>query len=192
MRKTDDNNFILTAYRGQLLTGDSSFAKILVIDSIGIIKMQKKISSPDWVIFNSLLTLANGDMIFAGDADFIVSGGRDDIYIIRTDSLLNYPPNIIGINLISTEIPVQFVLHQNFPNPFNPSTKIKFELPSGVLIQLKIYDILGREVRVLVNKFLNAGIYEVEFDGSNVASGIYFYSLETGGFKDTKKMILTK
>jgi hypothetical protein len=192
MKKTNDNNFILTSQRLQLMINDSSYAKIFVTDSVGIVKREKNISSPDEVVFNSLITLSNGDIIFAGEADFIAPGGRDDIYIIRTDSLLNYPPNIIGINLISTEIPVKFVLHQNFPNPFNPSSKIKFELPSAGLTQIKIFDILGREVQVLVNKYLNAGIYEVEFDASNLASGIYFYSMETNGFKETKKMILTK
>jgi hypothetical protein len=92
----------------------------------------------------------------------------------------------------SNEIPTETRLLQNYPNPFNPSTKIKFELPSGGLTQLKIYDVLGREILILVNEDLSSGIYEVEFDGSKFASGMYFYSLETKDFKEVKKMVLIK
>jgi hypothetical protein len=104
---------------------------------------------------------------------------------------------LVGIHSISKKIPEQFKLYQNYPNPFNPSTKIKFDIsPSrgarGVTTRLIIYDILGREIAVLVNANLNPGTYEVEFDGSNHPSGIYFYRLTAGEYNECKKMVLIK
>lgn len=96
------------------------------------------------------------------------------------------------INIVSNSIPDKFTLNQNYPNPFNPNTVIKYQLLSGGDITLKVYDVLGNETVTLVNKKQNAGSYEVEFDGSRLSSGIYFYTLEAGGFISTRKMILLK
>jgi ligand-binding sensor domain-containing protein len=85
-----------------------------------------------------------------------------------------------------------FSLSQNYPNPFNPSTVISYQLPVIGFVTLKVYDILGREVATLVNEEKPAGEYEVEFDGSNLTCGIYFYQLKAGEFAETKKMILLK
>jgi len=103
--------------------------------------------------------------------------------------------NLIENNNIST-----FSLSQNYPNPFNPSTKIKFTVPSVIasgvkqseLVTLNVYDILGREVSTLVNEEKPAGEYEVEFNGRDLPSGIYFYKLKAGKYIQTKKMILLK
>ena len=107
--------------------------------------------------------------------------------------------NPIGIKPISESIPNSFSLSQNYPNPFNPTTKIKFSIPSiqsplyeRGFVTLKIYDLLGREVATLVNEKLQPGIYEVEWNGSNNASGVYFYSLKTDNFSQTKKLVLLK
>ncbi|HEX9739434.1 MAG TPA: T9SS type A sorting domain-containing protein, partial [Ignavibacteriaceae bacterium] len=101
---------------------------------------------------------------------------------------------------ITIGIPDKFVLYQNYPNPFNPVTKIKYSIPNVIasetkqsqLTTIKIYDVLGREVAVLVNEFKPPGVYEVEFDGSNLSSGVYFYTLTSGSFTDTKKLIFIK
>lgn len=105
--------------------------------------------------------------------------------------------NALGINLISSEIPSQFSLHQNYPNPFNPVTKIRFDIPDLVsggdrFVKLIIYDLLGREIVTLVNEQLKPGTYEVDWDGSGFASGVYFYSLVTPDFVETKRMVLLK
>ena len=100
--------------------------------------------------------------------------------------------DIINIHQISNQIPEKFTLHQNYPNPFNPTTIIKFDIPKNVKVSLKVYDILGKEVANLVNSDLNAGIYEYTFEGTGLTSGIYFYTLSTGDFKQTKKMLLVK
>jgi hypothetical protein len=85
-----------------------------------------------------------------------------------------------------------FQLMQNYPNPFNPSTKIQYAISSRQLVILKVYDMLGREVATLVNENQKAGNYEVEFNGSNLASGIYFYRLKDGNYISTKKLVLLK
>lgn len=92
------------------------------------------------------------------------------------------------------EYPADFALFQNYPNPFNPNTKISFVIPSGVegLNTIKVYDLLGREVASLLNNPLPAGNYEIEFDASNLPSGVYFYKFSAGGFSETKKMMLMK
>jgi hypothetical protein len=89
-------------------------------------------------------------------------------------------------------IPNQFALSQNYPNPFNPETTIKYALPRDVKVVIKIYDILGREVSTLVNEFKKAGYYEVKFNGSNFASGVYFYRIEAQEYVVSKKMVLIK
>lgn len=86
----------------------------------------------------------------------------------------------------------QFSLSQNYPNPFNPSTKISYVIPQQGLVTLKIFDILGREVKTLVNEVQSAGQKEIEFNAENLTTGIYFYTITAGDFKDTKKMILVK
>jgi len=89
-------------------------------------------------------------------------------------------------------IPTDFVLHQNFPNPFNPSTTISFSIPSEGFVTLKVYDVIGREIKTLVNEKRAVGKYEIHFDASQFTSGIYFYKLKSGNYIQTKKMILLK
>ncbi|MEO8512143.1 MAG: T9SS type A sorting domain-containing protein, partial [Ignavibacteria bacterium] len=104
--------------------------------------------------------------------------------------VITYNCPVGGIQTI--EIPNYYSLSQNYPNPFNPSTSIKFTMPQGDNVKLVIFDILGREVKTLVNEFRNAGSYEVNFDASSLSSGAYFYRLEAGEFTQTKKMLLVK
>ena len=86
----------------------------------------------------------------------------------------------------------QFELYQNYPNPFNPTTKIKYQIPSEEKVLLKIYDVLGREVKTLVNEIRSAGVHEIEFNASSLASGIYFYRISAGNYSDIKKIVLLK
>ncbi len=104
--------------------------------------------------------------------------------------IVTYQCPVGGIQTI--EIPSFYSLSQNYPNPFNPSTSIKFTMPKGDNVKLVVFDILGREVKTLVNEFKNSGSYEVNFDASTLSSGVYFYRLEAGEFTDTKRMLLVK
>ena len=104
---------------------------------------------------------------------------------------------ITDVENLSDILPSDFYLEQNYPNPFNPTTKIKYSIPSSNhFVTLRIHDVLGREVATLVNEDKQPGFYEVEFNGSNFNSGIYFYSIEvnnnTETYKNVKKMILLK
>jgi photosystem II stability/assembly factor-like uncharacterized protein len=103
---------------------------------------------------------------------------------------------ITGIKKITETIPSNFILYQNYPNPFNPSTNIKFSLPPYKRVKgdvtLKLYNILGGEIALLVNEQFNPGTYEIKWDASGYPTGIYFYKLSTENFSETKKMILIK
>jgi hypothetical protein len=99
---------------------------------------------------------------------------------------------ITSVEPPTSESPREFLLSQNYPNPFNPSTTIRFELPKASQVTLTVYDVLGREVSVLVNERRDAGDYEVKFDGSNLASGVYFYRLQAGSYVNAKKLLLLR
>ncbi len=93
----------------------------------------------------------------------------------------------------NSEIPEKFILHQNYPNPFNPTTTIEYELPAATKVELTVYDIMGRKVKTLVNARQPAGTYRVQFDGSQLSSGVYVYRLKTGqGMVLSRKMMLLK
>jgi len=98
----------------------------------------------------------------------------------------------IGIQPISAQIPKSFNLYQNYPNPFNPETVIKFDIPKDQRVKIIIYDITGREVNKLLDEEIKAGTYNVRWNGSNYASGVYFYRIETGSYTLTKKMLMVK
>ncbi len=88
--------------------------------------------------------------------------------------------------------PLSYSLKQNYPNPFNPSTNIKYSVPENVFVKLTVYNLVGEEVSILVNKTVEAGFYEATFDAANLPSGTYFYKLQAGSFVETKKMILLR
>ncbi|RPI12686.1 MAG: T9SS C-terminal target domain-containing protein [Ignavibacteriae bacterium] len=103
------------------------------------------------------------------------------------------PDEPIGIQPMSNEIPNEFILFQNYPNPFNPATTIKYQVRTSSLINLSVFDIIGREVAALVNENLKPGTYSISFDGSNLSSGVYYYRLTSDGVMiDTKKMVMIK
>ncbi|MDF1611795.1 T9SS type A sorting domain-containing protein [Stygiobacter electus] len=101
--------------------------------------------------------------------------------------------NDIPLDIVDNqEFPTNYNLFQNYPNPFNPTTKIKYSIPNSEKVLLKVYDVLGREVETLLNEYENAGTYEIEFNGSNLTSGIYFYKITSGNYSETRKMILLR
>jgi hypothetical protein len=116
-----------------------------------------------------------------------VSGGTLSSWGIQ----INNSP-VIGIQSVSAEVPERFSLGQNYPNPFNPKTNIGLRIAGFGFVSLKVFDVSGKEVAVLVNEELNAGVYNVDFDASNLSSGTYFYKMETGGFSEVKKMVVVK
>lgn len=105
---------------------------------------------------------------------------------LKAGSVVSVKDNLNGSTLSS------FTLYQNYPNPFNPTTKIGFRIADFGFVSLKVYDVLGNEIGTLINEEKSAGIYEVNFDASRLPSGLYFYTLNAGGFSETKKMILLR
>jgi hypothetical protein len=98
------------------------------------------------------------------------------------------PTSIRELDLIADK----FELSQNYPNPFNPTTNVAFTIPMSGLVSLKVYNVLGEEVTTLINQEMKKGSYQVDFNASNISSGVYFYTLKVGNFNATKKMLLLK
>ena len=120
---------------------------------------------------------------------FVQSAGSKTVHQSETISYNDL--TITGIeNEMST--PNKFSLDQNYPNPFNPSTKISWQLPVSGVVIIKVYDVLGKEIATIINEDLPAGKYELEYNASNLPSGIYFYSLSSNDYTESKKMILLK
>jgi len=108
----------------------------------------------------------------------------------RTYQLVVSP--LVGISENENTTPVKYALEQNYPNPFNPVTKINYSVEKAGFVKLTVFDVTGREVKSLVNGNVNAGSYSIEFDAAKLNSGMYFYKLEAGDFKEVRKMILIK
>ncbi len=136
-----------------------------------------------WVRFDGMFSFTNPD----GFTEHLWTFEAKAYYSTTTD-----------VNDKSKALPAQFELAQNYPNPFNPSTTIKYSIPRSTeyfsvqQTTLKVYDILGREVATLVNKEQKPGNYEIKFNADDLGSGIYFYRLQSGGFTQSRKMILLK
>jgi hypothetical protein len=113
-----------------------------------------------------------------------------------TQTFTLHVSNTITNVKLNNNLPTTFSLFQNFPNPFNPSTTINYQIPKVGFVTLKVYDVLGREVALLVNEEKPAGSYRVNFDASSVkgelSSGIYFYRISVGNYSSVKKMVLLK
>jgi hypothetical protein len=146
--------------------------------------------------FGVIGEVASTDSVFI---DTSTSAGTPYFYrlsVTMKDSseLQSYPIMLIPVatSVGPLNVAVEFELFDNYPNPFNPSTTIKFELPTSAHVSLTVFDILGREVSVLVNERRDAGVYEVKFDGSALASGVYFYRIQAGSFVETKRLLLLK
>lgn len=134
-----------------------------------------------------LIFTENSSRAFAHDLKI-----DENILFIATNSYglyeLQIPTSIIEV----TELVTSYQLHQNYPNPFNPTTKIKFSIPESEVVQIKVYDVLGKEMQTLLIEYKQSGSYEVKFDASSLPSGVYFYRLISGSYSETKKMILLR
>jgi hypothetical protein len=134
---------------------------------------------------------AGYSMALNSSGDVFVTGAHADT--LRGSFLtIKYIQTGTGLDGTASDIPEKYSLSQNYPNPFNPTTKIIFRLPDNAMTKLMIFDLLGREVKILINSELIAGYHEVEFNAGNLPSGIYFYRIQADGFTQTKKMILMK
>jgi photosystem II stability/assembly factor-like uncharacterized protein len=158
------------------VAGDSLFTLLLINDS--------SLTSPYYSFQQGIL--------LNGRKYFWRVRGKNAAGIGPYSEAWNFTTAPVGIQQISGEVPDKFSLEQNYPNPFNPVTNIKFSVAKAGTVTLRIYDITGRLTAELLNEHKNPGIYIADFNASNLASGVYFYRMETERFTDIKKMILVK
>ncbi|MBS4028269.1 MAG: T9SS type A sorting domain-containing protein [Ignavibacteriales bacterium] len=182
--QTSDGGYIITGFTNSYGVGDEDI-HLIKTDGNGNLQWTKIFGEIDNDWGNSVQQTTDGGYIIAG-------GTNSEIYLIKTT------PDVVGVREANNNIAIMFSLSQNYPNPFNPTTMIQFEIPLtpfkiGGIVSLKIYNIYGQEVATLIhNRLMDEGKHEVEFDASNLESGMYFYRLEASGFVETKKLVLTK
>ena len=128
--------------------------------------------------------------------DFDLTGRTQD-NICYFDNISFSPSNSVGVDNRSETLPQGFALEQNFPNPFNPFTTLRYDLPEDALVNITIYDMMGRQVKTLINGLQTPGYKTVQWDATNdknrtVSAGLYLYTIEAGEFRQTKKMVLMK
>lgn len=161
--------------------------------------------NPNWEIFNlnKQLSTYSSDVdldwflqshVRLKSSEIIKIGGSIwvDATVAPTNRCDIFDPNITSVKNNNPIINDNYVLFQNYPNPFNPTTTISFSIPKEGKVELAVYDLLGRKVAELINKTLSAGKYNVNFDGSTLASGMYIYKITAGSFTKSKKMLLLK
>ena len=155
------------------------------------------ISSPEWIKFNNntvvienLASSLSENALFTFSADGLVNSDEEGTitFTVKTTEEQSWQKMF----KVQPVLPDKFELFQNYPNPFNPATSIKFSLPKDNFVTLRVFNILGETVKLLVNEEQKAGIHNVEFNASSLASGVYFYSIDAGDFKSVKKMMLMK
>jgi hypothetical protein len=147
-----------------------------------------------WYFSNSgLPTRRNPFLFYSPEVDALVVCGSYLFAGIRGGGLWYLPlSEVTSIDILNTEIPMNYTLSQNYPNPFNPSTTISFTLPSRSFVAFKIFDLLGREVATIVSEALSAGTYTRRWNADGLSSGVYFYRLQAGTFIETKKLVLLR
>jgi len=182
--QTSDGGYIFT---GQLYI--STFVEdlwILKTDADGNMLWSKNYGGIFYSQGRCINKTSDGSLIITGEYYNEVTNNYD-IW------LLNFDPEITGVeNDVQAQIPTTTILEQNFPNPFNPVTEIRYSVPQRSYVEIKVYDILGKQVTILLNEEKPAGTYELNWYAQNFPGGVYFYQLKAGSFLDTKKMILLK
>lgn len=174
-------------------------------DSASVFLTRSTDGGDSWIEFEIANTtfkpkpIAGGSSNYQGDHIALISSGNNLNAFWMADYTGIYQiwsvvidDNLLGVKEQTDEPVISFSLSQNFPNPFNPSTSIKYSIAEETPVSLKVYDSLGREVRTLVNKMHSAGNYEINFEPADISSGIYFYTLRAGKFQQTKKMLYLK
>jgi hypothetical protein len=185
IRQTHDGGYIIAGMTSSFgaINGDMYLVRI---DAQGDTLWTLVYGGPDYELVASLNLCNDGGYIIAGG---IMGEDYADAWLVKTgpDTSTTHAPSIEWVSH-----PTKFTLHPAYPNPFNPSTRLTFDIPIASQVNLSIYDILGRQVTTLINGWQNPGTHEIMFSGSNLSSGIYFYRLQAGDFNAIQKMVLVK
>jgi len=183
VQQTPDGGYICVGYTGKKYSPTDLW--LIRTDSNGDTVWTKTIGGSIDEKGYCVKNTSGGGYIITGSKQ-PVGGGNPDVWLIKID---------IDLSPIDTESQIfvhNYQLNQNYPNPFNPCTTIEFNLPKSEFTTLKVYNILGKEVSSIVSKKLNQGNHTYQFEGKNLASGIYYYQLVAGDFRQVKKMILLR
>lgn len=139
----------------------------------------------NWTSINTGLTNLKIQSLFLDTNGSLYAGTPQGLFKTLTST-------VTGVQNVQSSTPQNYSLSQNYPNPFNPTTTIEYSIPKTSFVTLKVYDVLGREVAVLVNQEKNPGLYKITFDGGSLSSGVYFYRIKTGEFISSKKLLFLK
>jgi hypothetical protein len=197
----DGHTFLTGYFRGEINFGsgviinstDYSDAFVISYDQDGEVKWAKAEGGSSYDQGSGITVDESGNCYLSGlvSQNYVfdtisAAGGEYNLFLakLRTENAVSVENTKSAVN--------SFGLDQNYPNPFNPSTKIRYSVQAAEFVTLKIFDILGREIKTLVNENKPAGTYEVDFNAANIPSGIYFYNLTAGNFTDVKKMMVLK
>ncbi|MFC2135668.1 T9SS type A sorting domain-containing protein [Bacteroidota bacterium] len=171
---------------------------LLIADSLLVTSLAVEEEENLWIGTNSglLINYSNNEVktynfTYTSILDIAIDRDKNKWAISKEGCFLFNENKIVNVRDNTTN-PNGFKLYYNYPNPFNPTTKIKYTLANGARTTVHVYDLLGRKIKTLVDKYQNAGSYEIEFNANNLASGIYFYNINSGEFTDTKKMLLIR
>lgn len=197
---TEDNLIYPQTGNGSC-TGGSNYVHDHVVKAMINGDLGEQLNTTDDTVWAAGDTITS-TLSYVIPAEFVASNCKVNMFVYKTggnissesviqQSNIESVPDPIGIINIS-ELAEGFNLGQNYPNPFNPSTNIKFSVPKDGNVSLKFFNSIGQEIATYVDGFLKSGIYNATFDGTDLTSGIYFYTLKTDNFVETKKMVLIK
>ena len=181
----EENNVYVTGSSNDMFSQGLCYT--LKYNPVGELKWKLRFDAPHSIFENphSIFIDDSNNVIIGGD--FTDSTNGANFFAMKIKQKLG-----TGIQQSNNNLPSQYFLSQNFPNPFNPITQIEFSIPKSGIVKLEIFDVLGRKVKELLNQDLSLGSYTVNFDASNLSSGIYYYRLSTKEFIQMKKAVLLK
>jgi hypothetical protein len=192
VKQTSDNGYIIAGFTESF--GNASREGWLIRTDVNGDSLWSRIyGSENWDQFRSVAVTPEGNYIITGDFESVTDPGQTDLWLVKTVQ------DVSGINENQTAVINNYHLNQNYPNPFNPTTKITFTLPKPEQVTLSVYNTLGQKVATLLDTKMNAGSHDVEFNASDLPSGIYFYRIQigdasgsTGEFSQVRKMVLLR
>ncbi|MBU1984227.1 T9SS type A sorting domain-containing protein [bacterium] len=184
VQQTTDAGYIIAGYTYSL-SAASNDLYLVKTNSQGGLLWTRTFGGNTWDEAQSVQQTSDGGYIMAGYTESFGAGSRD-FYLVKTG------PDQLDSEPICLSAPSQYMLYPNFPNPFNPSTRISYALPKAAHVRLTVFNLLGEQIATLADGIQPTGIHTLSFDGSALASGVYLYLLQSEGFSQARKMVLLK